>query len=456
MATNYKTATITTFDGVDNWVSGAEALAGFTIAGSATYVGTNPTVGQSLSIVFTYSGGATQTLTTTIASVNTGTKTITWSLTDSTILSSGLTSGLGKTVTVTSINLDVTTSNTRTFDYLVCYARGTSIATPTGETAIEDLTTGDLVLTASGEAMPIKWIGRRRVNVAAYQRREMAAPVRIRRGAIADNVPHRDLLLSPDHAVFVDGKLICARQLINGTTIRQDTAVDRIEYLHIELDRHAILLAEGLPAESYLDTDNRSFFENAGNPVTLRPDLTAAAHPSRAAGSCAPFVSDEAEVKPVWQRLTERAAALGAPVPAQVTVSDPDLHVLVAGRLIQPVSVTGNVVVFALPRGASEVRLLSRAGSPTDSRPWLEDRRRLGVRIARLVLRSGAHLQEIALDHPDLRQGWWDVERDGKAMRRWTDGDAVVALPAMDGTATLEVHLGGRMTYLADEARRVA
>jgi hypothetical protein len=60
-------------------------------------------------------------------------------------------------------------------------------------------------------------------------------------------MPHTDLLVSPDHGVFVDGKLICARQLINGTTIRQEEDYTSVEYFHVELESHAILLAEGLP-----------------------------------------------------------------------------------------------------------------------------------------------------------------------------------------------------------------
>ena len=154
------------------------------------------------------------------------------------------------------------------------------------------------------------------------------APIRIRRGAFADNMPHTDLLVSPDHAIFVDGKLICARQLVNGTTIRQEKGWTSVEYFHVELDAHAILLAEGLPAESYLDTGNRGFFANSGEPLVLHPDLTDETdYPTREAESCAPFVWDEGNVRPVWQRLAERAAALGQPAPQLDTTTDADLHI---------------------------------------------------------------------------------------------------------------------------------
>jgi len=105
-----------------------------------------------------------------------------------------------------------------------------------------------------------------------------------------------------------------------------------------------------------------------------------------------------------------------------------------------------------LPRGASEIRLQSRAQAPTEARPWLEDRRRLGVRVKRIVLRTANEVSEVPMDHPGLTEGWWAVERDGQVMSRWTDGDAVVPLPAMSGDVMLEVHLAGSMTYVVEAA----
>ena len=166
----------------------------------------------------------------------------------------------------------------------------------------------------------VRWLGHRRIDLTSHHRPETVAPIRIQRGAFADALPRRDLLVSPDHAIFVDGKLICARQLVNGTTICQETGWTAVDYYHVELDRHAILLAEGLPAESYIDTGNSGFFANSGAPLVLHPDLTDESdYPTREAGSCAPFVWDEASVRPVWQRLADRAAAIGRPVPQPAT-----------------------------------------------------------------------------------------------------------------------------------------
>ena len=244
---------------------------------------------------------------------------------------------------------------------------------------------------------------------------------------------------------------LCARQLVNGTTIRQEKGWTSVEYCHVELDEHAILLAEGLPAESYLNTGNRGLFANSGEPLVLHPDLTDQSdYPTREAASCAPFVSDEGCVRPIWLRLAERAAAPGQPAPKPDTTSDPQLCIVANGRMLRPIVSEAGKFTFVLPQGAADLRLVSRAGSPTDARPWLEDRRQLGVRVTRIVLRGASEFYDMPVDHPHVSDGWWPVERDGVSMARWTDGDAVLPLPAFNDAAMLEVRLGGEMTYLIE------
>jgi uncharacterized repeat protein (TIGR03803 family) len=147
--------------------------------------------------------------------------------------------------------------------FVVCYLAGTHILTPRGEIAVEHLREGDLLTTFSGKGpihKPISWIGQLRQSLAGHPDIEKAAPVRIRAGAVAESVPHRDLLVSPDHAICLDGVLIPAKELVNGATIVQELDFGEVHYFHIELEQHDILLAEGLTAESYLDTGNRDAF----------------------------------------------------------------------------------------------------------------------------------------------------------------------------------------------------
>ena len=158
---------------------------------------------------------------------------------------------------------------------LQCFAAGTRIATDRGLVAVEDLTEGARVVTASGGTAPIVWIGHRAVDCVAHPRPESVHPVRIRADAFGPGAPMRDLLLSPDHAVFVDGVLIPVRCLIDGAAIAQERSA-RVTYYHIELPEHDVVLAEGLPVESYLEAGDRGNFSNGGGAVRLFPEFGAA------------------------------------------------------------------------------------------------------------------------------------------------------------------------------------
>lgn len=150
-----------------------------------------------------------------------------------------------------------------------CFARGTLIRTARGDVAVEDLAEGDQVVLASGGQAPVRWIGRRRVHVAAHSDPASVAPVRFEPGSLGAGVPSRALRVSPDHAMLVGDVLVPAGLLVNGETIvRQD--VETVEYFHVELPAHDVLLAEGAAAESYFDTGNRDTFANAAI-VSLKP-----------------------------------------------------------------------------------------------------------------------------------------------------------------------------------------
>jgi Ca2+-binding RTX toxin-like protein len=149
----------------------------------------------------------------------------------------------------------------------VCFAGGTRITTQHGEVAVERLRPGDAVLTATGEAAPVLWVGRRHVVLAGRADAAEQAPVRIRAGALGAGLPRRDLLVSPDHCLFLHGALVPARLLVNGASIVAETAMAEVTWFHVELERHDVLLAEGAAAESWLDCGNRAWFANA--PVAM-------------------------------------------------------------------------------------------------------------------------------------------------------------------------------------------
>lgn len=315
----------------------------------------------------------------------------------------------------------------------VCFLAGTHIATPDGETVVEALAVGDMVATqVDGESVfaPVTWIGRGRMVVTRPNDIE-EYPVRIRANAFGPLVPHRDLLVTSEHCLFVDGKLIPARMLVNGGSILVDTGITEYEFFHVELAAHAILLAEGLEAESYLDTGNRNNFVNAAI-TALHPDFSVdPAHKSWANDAAAPLAVDRATVEPIWNRLADRAAALGltCPLASVATAADPDLRLVTeSGLVINPTLYDGKVYAFVVPGGASTLRLLSRSARPSEMiGPFVDDRRALGVLVGRVGFSESrrrnlfdAHLSGAAM------QGWHTLEAGSPG--RWTDGDAELAI----------------------------
>jgi hypothetical protein len=334
----------------------------------------------------------------------------------------------------------------------VCFAEGTLIETQAGPIAVENLRKSDMVLLAAGGTRPVKWIGWRCIDLARHANPDSVRPVRILADAIADGVPRRDLLVSPDHALFIDGKLIPARLVCNGATILEDHQCRTMTYYHVELDAHDVLLAEGLPAESYLDTGNRIAFANSGIVTLLSPEFNPPNEQARReAESRAPLICDAARVEPVWQIIARRAESRGFTLPTFATTDDPEVRIVADGKRFMPISQDGRRYTFVLPKIRGEVRLSSRSGIPSMTRPWIEDRRRLGVCVSRIVVRSANEYQDIPVDHPGLSKGWWGIETAGAAMLRWTDGDAVVPLPTTADQATmLELKIAGTMSYVVD------
>ncbi|GAC88900.1 hypothetical protein Gbth_011_041 [Gluconobacter thailandicus F149-1 = NBRC 100600] len=183
-----------------------------------------------------------------------------------------------------------------------CYCPGTLIATETEELPIEELKIGTPVRTASGQLRPISWIGRRSYDpIFAYGNRDVL-PILIRKGALGNNLPRRDLTVSPLHAMFLDGYLIPALHLVNDLTIIQIEKPNEINYIHLELETHDILLAEGAPSESFLDDSSRGMFHNAHEYNELYPDA-----PVMPPQYCAPRLEDGAELARIHQRLKNYA-----------------------------------------------------------------------------------------------------------------------------------------------------
>jgi len=164
-----------------------------------------------------------------------------------------------------------------------CFYQGTQITLTSGKTiSVEDLNIGDLIHTHKGP-MPLKWLGRRKVTKSIRQEYPHQLPVVIERGALGVNMPSKDLMVSQGHTILVEGHLICACLLendINCYRANCDDLPDDFEYFHLEFaEEEVLLLSNGTPTASYVNTQSRMMFDNYQEYIDLYGDLNAEIKP---------------------------------------------------------------------------------------------------------------------------------------------------------------------------------
>jgi Hint domain len=195
-----------------------------------------------------------------------------------------------------------------TITAVTCFVAGTKIATPDGDVAVESLKIGDEIRTLHAGIQKVKWIGRRNYDGRFIRGNRAALPIRIRQNAIAENVPARDLWVSPGHAISIDGVLIHAARLVNGVSVIQAASVDEVTYFHIELENHEILFAENCPAESFMGEHFRQQFHNVADFGRRYPGEIAPAF------ACQPRLDHGFQLHAIQRRINARAGIVAPTV----------------------------------------------------------------------------------------------------------------------------------------------
>jgi len=320
-----------------------------------------------------------------------------------------------------------------------CYLKGTHIATPEGEVKVETLKAGDKVLTANSGIATVKWLGQRTLYKSRIPAKDAvrAFPILFKKDSIAPNVPHRNLMVSPGHHISFDGTLVPAMMLVNGQTIVQQFETKEFEYFHVELDQFDIILAEGVPAESYVDTGNRSMFHNSAE-VALNPDFGPVT--GRPVIEGIKVVQQGPIVEAIRRHLLSRAEEM-----TDVTLTtEAGLCIEANGQLIQatPPFAKEGVYRFVLPENSGDVQILSRSATVRDvSVHARRDIREIGVGLSDIsIYDNEGRRHMIDLQDPSIEGLHPSQEARGTTMR-WTNGHAIVpaSLILTTGKSTLEL-----------------
>ena len=214
-----------------------------------------------------------------------------------------------------------------------CFLKGTTIRTVDGDRKIEDLAVGDLLPTMFGGLREVQWIGRYPYKKSDSSKpwAECVLPVRIARSALGLNVPSADLYVTALHSLLIDGVLVPAEKLINGTTItRFEPEGDEMEFFHIKLESHDVVYAQGAPAETLLIVEESAvnfaeYVRQYGAPVAAircapyvhvqggRAELK-----SRLRSALSPWIDVREPADMVRDRLEEDGVISSSEVPAPV------------------------------------------------------------------------------------------------------------------------------------------
>lgn len=341
---------------------------------------------------------------------------------------------------------------------LICYLAGSMIRTPNGDVAVEDLRVGDTVLAyKNGAAEPteIVWAGHAQAKVnPSLPDDEAGYPVRIVKDAIAEGVPYKDMLVTPEHCLYFDGRFVPVRMLVNGSSIFYDRTFTSYTYYHVETPEHAVIMADGMLSESYLDTGNRASFRSTGVVVA---SIGGKAR-NWSVDAAAPLCTQKEFVQPLFEKIANRHTAAGrASVQAALRelLTNPDicLHTN-TGKRIRAIKMQDGYYTFMLPANVQSVQIVSRTSRPCDVEgPFVDDRRQLGVAVGHITLRDARNVVDISehLQHQEL-PGWYALEQNGTA--RWTNGNATLDLNARpaSGIRMLSMQVLAAGPYLVSDA----
>ncbi|GBD57193.1 Hint domain-containing protein [Gluconobacter wancherniae] len=315
---------------------------------------------------------------------------------------------------------------------ITCFLPGTLIATDEGDSPVEQVLVGDFVSATVGDqkvSREVIWVGSNHVQVRPELSDDRAGyPVRILKNAISENVPFKDMLITSEHCLCIDGNFIPARMLVNGISIFYDKTITSYDYYHIETAEHSVITADGMLTESYLDTGNRKSFQSDANVVRIGAGAPAVRSWSRDAA--APLVTARSIVEPVFRQIETRAKTQGIKTvsAAPQLCEDAELRLVTdKGHVIRKLRETDGVAMFMIPSDVTAVSIISRTSRPSDTiGPFVDDRRELGVLIGEITLFDAVETRRLDTPFTDSTLEGWDVLENSAC--RWTNGKAALPL----------------------------
>ena len=330
-----------------------------------------------------------------------------------------------------------------------CFLAGTLIKTDRGDIAVENLGVNDRVYIHTDNGLQLQPItsivsDTHFVNTHLPDD-EGGYPVCILKDAISENIPYQDTYVTPEHCLFIDGKFIPVRMLVNNHSIYYDHSQKMYKYYHIETGEHSVITANGMLTESYLNT--RDTIKDDENNVIRLPK-------NWVNDAAAPLNVDRDSVEKVYNSLLDQALAkhIDRKGRKPLITNDHDICLIADNGNVIEKRIDNGKVTFVIPKNTKNVRIVSRASRPSDViGPFVDDRRYLGLLIKSIKLFNknksfdiDIHLSEENLD------GWHKLDSDSV---RWTNGNAFLPLEdyCKDDKCVLVLEIVSAGPYVLEE-----
>lgn len=315
------------------------------------------------------------------------------------------------------------------------FLHGTTLHAPDGHVTVEELRPGHAVLGYADGVEQHHDVTRVSVSygitLPGLPDDEAGYPVRILKDAIADGLPAKDLLLTPDHCLFFEDKFIPVCLLINRLSIFYDRSYTSYKAYPVQTDPHAVLIAENLLVASALPPCPNDTHWHSRTEV--------------------PVVTERDVVEPLYHRLKLRAERGGLePLFYHPEITDDhDLQLVTdKGQVIKKALEKNDVATFMLPPDVQDVHLSSRASRPVDViGPYVQDKRYLGIHVGDIVLFDSRKRKRLTTHISRDLDGWHPPEEDGG---RWTNGHAHLPIKGQltRGLGMLNVQILTTIPYL--------
>ncbi|MEE8659247.1 hypothetical protein CGLAMM_01000 [Acetobacteraceae bacterium EV16G] len=320
------------------------------------------------------------------------------------------------------------------------YLAGTMIRTLSGEKRIEDILIGDRIAAlVEGRMTGCDVINTGHYTVTASPGVDddfSRFPIRILRGAIADNVPCCDLLVGAAHFIAFGDYLVPTHRLENGATIYYDHGISLSTHHHFATVENAVIWANNLPCRSAISSDKAIFS------VSEVSDGSAPPYGLQHTATTPLQIASSDFIEPIARGILARAAHMGFRQEGELDMKpsqEVSCQVVDArGRAVAPIRHHGRTLLFNVETLQGLISIRSPAARPCDVvGPFIDDRRNLGLLIGEITVIFPDHVETVTrhLSEPNLF-GWHGVEA-GQAMR-WTAGQAVLPMAELlDGQARI-------------------